>query len=96
MIFLKNNYKFKMWDWDEGCFYALPKENVVEAIYFAWNYEFDVYEIESGEMVFAGHLDNEENSEMLEKYGLRVIDGEKYRNLQNIETGEIYKASWEK
>ncbi|MCU5063720.1 hypothetical protein OB986_21145 [Bacillus cereus] len=55
-----------------------------------------MYEIESGEMVFAGHLDYEENSEVLEKYGLRVIDGEKYRNLQNIETGEIYKASWEK
>ncbi|PFF63365.1 hypothetical protein CN334_19420 [Bacillus thuringiensis] len=91
-----NNHKFKMWDWDEGCFYVIPKENVVEAIYFAWNYEFDVYEIDSGEMIFSGQLDNEDNSEMLEKYGLRVIDGENYRNLQNIETSEIYKASWEK
>ncbi|AQY42414.1 hypothetical protein P4V72_05810 [Bacillus thuringiensis] len=92
---MKDNYKFKMWDWDEGRFYAIPMENVVEAIYFAWNYEFDVYEIDSGEMIFSGQLDNEDNSEMLEKYGLRVIDGEKYRNLQNIETGEIYKANWE-
>ncbi|PGE59256.1 hypothetical protein COM65_19200 [Bacillus wiedmannii] len=93
---MKDNYKFKMWDWDESRFYAIPMENVVEAIYFAWNYEFDVYEIDSGEMIFSGQLDNEDNSEMLEKYGLRVIDGENYRNLQNIETGEIYKASWEK
>lgn len=96
MVRLGNNHKLKMWDWDEGCFYAIPKENVVEAIYFAWNYEFDVYEIETGEMIFSGQLENEENSEMLKKYGLRVIDGEKYRNLQNVETGEIYKASWEK
>ncbi|PHD56122.1 hypothetical protein COF57_28325 [Bacillus wiedmannii] len=93
---MKDNYKFKMRDWDEGRFYAIPMENVVEAIYFSWNYEFDVYEIDSGEMIFSGQLDNEDNSEMLEKYGLRVIDGENYRNLQNIETGEIYKASWEK
>ncbi|HDR3899167.1 TPA: hypothetical protein QCO88_001672 [Bacillus cereus] len=91
-----NTHKFKMLDWDEGCFCVIPKENVVEAIYYAWNYEFDVYEIESGEMIFSGRLDNEDNSEMLKKYGLSVIDGEKYRNLQNIETGEIYKASWEK
>ncbi|WP_257149337.1 hypothetical protein [Bacillus sp. R86525] len=96
MVRLGNNHKFKMWDWDEGCFYAIPKENVVEAIYFAWNYEFDLYEIESGEMIFSGNQNNEENSEMLEPYGLRVIDTEKYRQLQNIETGEIYKAGWEK
>ncbi|MCW1939457.1 hypothetical protein OMD49_06415 [Bacillus anthracis] len=96
MICLDSNHKFKMWDWDEGCFYAIPKDDVVEAIYFAWNYEFDVYEIESGEMIFSGRLDNEDNSEMLEKYGLKVIDADKLRQLQNIKTGEIYKASWEK
>ncbi|MCI0768603.1 hypothetical protein [Bacillus sp. TL12] len=94
MVCLENKYKFKMWDWDEGCFYIIPKEDVVEAIYYAWNYEFDVYEKESDEMIFSGQLDNEDNEEMLKKYGLRVIDGEKYRSLQNIETGEIYKASW--
>ncbi|HHT7156161.1 hypothetical protein P4388_25175 [Bacillus thuringiensis] len=68
----------------------------MEAIYFTWNYEFDVYEVDSGKMTFSGQLDNEDNSEMLEKYGLRVIDGEQYRNLQKIEPDEIYKASWEK
>lgn len=85
-----------MRNWDKGRFYAIPMGNVVEAICFAWNYEFDVYEIDSGEMTFSGQLDNEDNSEMLEKYGLRVIDVEQYRNLQNIELDEIYKASWER
>ncbi|ALA07766.1 hypothetical protein PBC6_174 [Bacillus phage PBC6] len=89
-------YKFKMWDWDEGCFYIIPKEDIVEAIYFAWNYEFDVYDRESGEQIFSGQLDNEENSEMLKPYGIRVIDGETERNLQSIETGEIFRAEWQK
>lgn len=93
---MEPKYKFKMWDWDEGAFYIIPKENVVDAIYFAWNYEFDVYERESGGKIFSGQLDDEENSEMLEPYGLRVIEGEKERQLQNIETGEIYKADWQK
>ncbi|PEW60453.1 hypothetical protein CN448_30785 [Bacillus cereus] len=91
-----NNYKFTMWDWDEGCFYIIPKEDIVEAIYYAWNYEFDVYDRELDVKIFSGNLDNEENSELLEKYGLRVVDADKLRQLQNIETGEIYKASWEK
>ncbi|QEG04186.1 hypothetical protein [Bacillus phage BC-T25] len=93
---MEPNYKFKMWDWDEGCFYLIPKEDIVDAIYFAWNYEFDVYEVESGDKIFSGQLDDEENSEMLEPYGLRLIEGETERNLQNIETGEIYKADWQK
>lgn len=96
MVRLGNNYKFTMWDWDEGCFYIIPKEDIVEAIYYAWNYEFDVYDRELDVKIFSGNLDNEENSELLEKYGLRVVDADELRQLQNIETGEIYKASWEK
>ncbi|MEB8651900.1 hypothetical protein P4G96_24300 [Bacillus cereus] len=96
MVCLDNNYKFKMWDWDEGCFYAIPKENVVEAIHYAWNYEFDVYEIESGELIFSGQEDDDFNSEMLEPYGVRLIESENCRCLQNVKTGEIYKADWQK
>ncbi|HHY2690296.1 TPA: hypothetical protein ACV5PF_004116 [Bacillus cereus] len=96
MICLDSNHKFKMWDWDEGCFYAIPKEDVVEAIYFAWNYEFDVYEIESGELIFSGQEDDDFNSEMLEPYGVRLIESENCRCLQNVKTGEIYKADWQK
>lgn len=89
-------YKFKMWDWDEGCFYIIPKEDIVEAIHYAWNYEFDVYDREKDELIFSGRENDEVNSEMLEPYGLRLIEDDKYRNLQNIETGEIYKADWQK
>ncbi|PHA03019.1 hypothetical protein COE51_01360 [Bacillus pseudomycoides] len=89
------NYKFMMWDWDECKYCVIPKENIVEAIYYAWNYEFDVHEIETEELIFTGQETNEFNSEALEKYGLRLIDGEKYRQLQNIETGELYKADWQ-
>lgn len=89
-------YKFKMWDWDEGCFYIIPKEDIVEAIHYAWNYEFDIYDREKDELIFSGRENDEVNSEMLEPYGLRLIEDDKYRNLQNIETGEIYKADWQK
>lgn len=44
----------------------------------------------------ASSQDNESNSEMLKKYGLRVIDHEKHRHLQNVETGEIYIADWQR
>ncbi|WP_242473721.1 hypothetical protein [Bacillus cereus group sp. N28] len=96
MVWLSNNHKLKMWDWDEGCFYVIPKENIVEAIHYAWNYEFDVYEIESGELIFSGQEDDDFNSEMLEPYGVRLIEAETCRCLQNVKTGEIYKADWQK
>lgn len=91
----KNKAKFMAYDWDEGVFKLLPTNNVVEAIYIAWNYEFDVYEVETEDMIFSGREDNEGNSEWLEPYGIRMIDHEGYRKLQNIETGEIYNADWQ-
>lgn len=86
------------WDWDGGEFISLMTDNVVEAIYTAWNYEFDVYEFDGQdrELIFSGQQDNESNSEMLKKFGLRVIDHENHRHLQNVETGEIYIADWQK
>lgn len=88
-------HKFKMYDWDEGCYYIIPKENIVDAIHYAWNYEFDVYDRESGELIFSGQEDDDFNSEMLEPYGVRVIETEKHRCLQTIETGEIHLAEWQ-
>lgn len=89
--------KFYAWDWDSREFLLLDTENVVEAIYQAWNYEFDVYEDDGAEkdLIFSGQEDNEGNSMMLEKYGLRLIDQDKHRHLQNIKTGEIYYADWQ-
>jgi hypothetical protein len=88
--------KFLAWDWDGGEYKKIPSNDVVEAIYIAWNYEFDVYmnEGEEKRLIFSGHEDNESNSEMLKPYGIRLIDHKGERKLQNIETGEIYKADW--
>lgn len=91
----ENKAKFMMYDWDEGVFQLLPTNNIVEAIYIAWNYEFNVYEVETEEIIFSGQADNEDNSEWLEPYGVRMIDGDRYRVLQDIKTGEVYEADWQ-
>jgi hypothetical protein len=88
--------KFMAYDWDEGEFKLLPSNDIVEAIHIAWNYEFDVYEVETEELIFTGREDNDFNSEMLEPYGIRLIDDGEYRKLQNVETGEIYTPDWHK
>ncbi|QIW88809.1 hypothetical protein P59_212 [Bacillus phage P59] len=92
----KKEAKFMAYDWDAGEFVLIASNDIVEAIHTAWNYEFDVYEVETEDLIFSGREDNEANSEMLEPYGLRLIDGDKYRVLQNIETGEIYTPDWHK
>jgi hypothetical protein len=53
-------------------------------------------EVASEELIFSGREDNEGNSEMLKPYGLRLINDGSLRRLQNIETGEIYTAEWER
>lgn len=84
-----------MWDWDSGEFVLIRTNNIVEAIHHAWNYEFDTYEVNTGDLVFCCQEDNEANSELLGKYGLRLINDIKYRKLQSIETGEIYNPEWQ-
>lgn len=93
----KAKAKFMAYDWDEGVFKLLPTDNIVKAIHTAWNYEFDVYETATEELIFSGKEDNETNSEWLEVYGVRLIDDHegRYRVLQDIKTGEIYKAVWQ-
>lgn len=86
--------KFLAWDWDSGEYKKIPSNDVVEAIHIAWNYEFDVFRAEDKELIFSGQEDNEGNSAMLDPYGLKLIDHEGYRVLQNIENGEIYKPGW--
>ena len=46
-------------------------------------------------LIFAPFEDNETLSELLEEFGLRVIDHEHYRRLQDIKTGEIFNAPWQ-
>src|SRR5699024_10445155 len=93
----KNKGKFMMYDWDECVFKVLQTHSIIKAIHTAWNYEFDVYEVDTEELIFSGKEDNETNSEWLESYGIRLIDDPegRYRVLQNIDTGEIYRADWQ-
>ena len=58
-------YKFVMYDWDEAKFKVIPRVNIVEAIYYAWNYEFDVYERATDEIIFSGQEGNLMNPELL-------------------------------
>lgn len=88
-------YKFKMYDMDLGEFKVIPRASVVDAIHYAWNYEYETWDRETDEPILCPFDSNDVNSGLLEPYGLRLIDDEGYRRLQNIETGEIYKASWE-
>ncbi|MCA1025725.1 hypothetical protein LCM23_06445 [Cytobacillus kochii] len=92
----KNEAKFMAWDWDEGRFVLIPSNNIVEAIHIAWNYEFDLYEAETEKIIFSGREDNVGNSDWLEPYGIRMIDDGGHRVLQNIKTGEIYRANWQR
>jgi hypothetical protein len=92
-IFMK--YKFMAWDWDAGEFVFIPTNDFVEAIYWAWNYEFDVYNAETKDEILVRYDSNDVNSELMEPYGYRLIDHDGYRNLQSIETGEIFKPDWE-
>lgn len=89
-------YPFMYLDWDGGEYVTLTTNNVVEAIHRAWNHECDVFERKTGNIIFSGNEDNEGNSDWLEPYGIRMIDDPdgKYRVLQNIKTGEIYKPDW--
>lgn len=91
------SYPFMALDWDSGGYIILKTNNVVEAIFTAWNYEFDVYEVETEDIIFSGREDNEENSDWLESYGIRMIDDSKgeHRVLQNIKTSEIYSPNWQ-
>lgn len=80
---------------DEGEF---QEKDIIKAIHKAWNYEANLFKIENNkdkELIFAPFEDNEFNSYLLQDYGIRLIDTEKYRSLQNIKTKEIYKADWE-
>ena len=88
--------KFMYLDREEGRFVKMQTNNVVNAIYTAWNYEYPVYEVATELCIFEPYADNEDNSEMLEEYGVRVVDDKGRRKLQTISTGEIHKAPWEK
>lgn len=91
---------------DSGYF---SEKDLVKAIYTAWNIEANLYLLNEGikklnpneliskqaKLVFAPMEDNELNSELLKEFGYRMEDGEKYREIIDINTGEIVKYDWD-
>lgn len=88
--------KFKALNWDGGEFFKLGTRDIVQAIYMSWNYEFDLYTIKPEKRIFSGNLDNKQNSKLLRKYDVSLVDTKEGRRLQSIVTGEIFKPTWEK
>jgi len=90
---------------DTGYF---SENNLIRAIYSSWNIESELYLLNKGvkkinwneklldqaKIIFSPMDDNELNSELLEKYGYKMEDGEEYREIINIKTGEIVKYEW--
>lgn len=74
------------------------RDNIVHAIYSAWNIEAYLYVAETCKedkrketitMIFSPQEDNEVNNELLKPYGLYMVDGEKYRELHWINDGSL-------
>lgn len=91
---------------DEGFF---KEKDLIKAIYTAWNIEADLYlTIDENiknvdiiqdfsnqtKIIFAPYEDNEFNSYTLKEYGYYMEDGEKYRVIKEIKTGEVVKYDW--
>ena len=78
---------------DKGCF---EEDDLIKAIYTAWNIEADLYLFANGDwqIIFSPHDDNEYNSQLLEFYGYKMVDGEKEREIIEIKTGKIVKYDW--
>lgn len=89
---------------DTGTF---KENNLVKAIYTAWNIEAKLYLIDEdtkkinrktlhivSKLIFSPMDDNELNSELLKEFGYRMIDKDGYRCIANIKTGKIEKYEW--
>jgi hypothetical protein len=72
------------------------EDDIVKAIYIAWNYESDLYIIVENrqKLLFAPLEDNEFNNYLLKDYGYMIRDGEKYREIVNSKN-EVVKFEWE-
>lgn len=90
---------------DAGYF---SEKDLVKAIYTAWNIEAELWLLNDGlkkinwgrrltsqaKVVFAPMEDNEFNSEILEEFGYKMEDGDKYREIIDIKTGQVVRYNW--
>ena len=81
---------------DRGHF-TLKKTEIPKGIMSAWNIEAELsivtnkYENgkEECELIFSPLDGNEFNNDLLEKYGLYIVDGEKFRELRYIKDNSL-------
>ncbi len=89
---------------------VFSEENLVKAIYTAWNIGADLYLINNGvkklnrddyksfreqtKLVFCPLGCNEFNSELLEEFGYYMEDVNKYREIKEISTGKVITYDW--
>lgn len=78
---------------DHGYF---SENNLVKAIYTAWNIDANLYLIKNNkkELIFAPYEGNELNSELLNSYGYKMTDGEEYREIVDIKTDKVIRYDW--
>ena len=75
------------------------EDNLPKAIYTSWNIEANLYildeEANQEKLVFAPYEPNEFNSDILKEYGYRMEDGEEYREIIDIKTGNVVRYDWD-
>lgn len=88
---------------DSG-FFTLKKSEIIKAIQSAWNIEANLYIVPSGtnNRNLLNHLihrnmipvllpdeENDVNNDYLKEFGIYLVDGEEYRELHYITSGEL-------
>ena len=89
------NFYYENYVGDNGYF---QEDNLARAIFSAWNIESNLYildeETNQEKLVFAPYEDNEFNSDLLEEYGYNMIDGDEYREIVDVRTGDVVRYDW--
>jgi hypothetical protein len=78
---------------DEGTF---EENDIVKAIYTAWNIEANLYLFVDGnwQIIFDPWETNKYNSELLESYGYKMVDINTSREIIEIKTGKVVHYNW--
>lgn len=87
-----------------GCF---SEDDLIRAIYSAWNIEADLYLLENSnctrmkgvekgdyKLIFSPHESNEYNSELLESFGYYMKSIGKYREIVRISDNKVCRYEW--
>lgn len=72
------------------------ENELAETILETWNLEGSVIHIDATPVeLFNPYKSDEENEEVLKKYGIGMKEDGYYRRIYNIETNEFYYFEWE-